>query len=160
MGPRARTAFAAAYLALQMILVTSAGSRPDHAFGFRMFSESSTLNVALFRRIDAPSGHGTIDVHVEDGTWIAKDADGAPQRISWRERVRDPGLSTFDTTIHASYGADAQVERLQAALDDVAAHIPHDTETRALVLQINKRSNGREPVTFVLEAQVNPKRER
>ncbi len=160
MGPRARTAFAAAYLAAQVIAITSAASRSDHIFGFRMFSESSTLNVALFRRIDAPSGHGILKVHVENGTWIAKDADGAPQRVSWHDRVREPGLSTFDTTIHASYGADAQVERLQAALLDVAAHIPQDAETRDLVLEVIERKNGREPITSVLDAKANAKGDR
>ena len=153
MGPRARTAFAAAYLATQTALVATAGGRADHAFGFRMFGESSTLNVGLFREIDAPSGHGTVRVHVENGSWIAKDADGAPQRVSWRDRVRDPGLSTFDTTIHASYGADAQVARLQLALADVAAHIPQDTETRGLVLEVSERKNGRAPIALTLEAK-------
>jgi hypothetical protein len=153
MGPRARTAFAAAYLVTQMALVASAGGRADHAFGFRMFGESSTLNVALFRQIDSPSGHGTVRVHVENGSWIAKNADGAPQRISWRDRVRDPGLSTFDTTIHASYGADAQVARLQLALADVAAHIPQDAETRGLVLEVSERKNGRAPIALTLEAK-------
>lgn len=160
MGPRARTAFAAAYLTAQVAAIASAGSRSDHIFGFRMFSESSTLNVALFRQIDAPSGHGTLKIHVENGAWIAKDADGAPQRVSWHDRVREPGLSTFDATIHASYGSDAQVQRLQAALLDVAAHIPHDAETRALVLEVSVRKNGREPITFELDAKVNAKRDR
>jgi hypothetical protein len=143
MGPRARTAFAAAYLVTQMALVASAGGRADHAFGFRMFGESSTLNVALFRQIDSPSGHGTVRVHVENGSWIAKNADGAPQRISWRDRVRDPGLSTFD----------AQVARLQLALADVAAHIPQDAETRGLVLEVSQRKNGRAPIALTLEAK-------
>ncbi len=153
MGPRARTAFAAAYLASQVALVATAGGRTDHAFGFRMFGESSTLNVRLFRQIDAPSGHGTVNVPIEDGTWIAKDRDGAPQRFSWRDRVRDPALSTFDTAIHASYGADAQVARLQMALVDVAAHIPQDTETRGLLLQVSERKNGRAPIALTLEAK-------
>ena len=160
MGHRARTAFAAAYLAAQVIAIASAAGRSDHIFGFRMFSESSTLNVALFRRIDAPSGHGTVKIHVENGAWIAKDGDGAPQRVSWHDRVREPGLSTFDTTIHASYGADAQVQRLQAALLDVAAHVPQDAETHELVLEVSERKNGREPLAIELYAKVNAKRDR
>lgn len=159
MGPRARTAFAAAYLAAQVAAIASAAGRSDHIFGFRMFSESSTLNVALFRRIDAPSGHGTVKIHVKNGAWIAKDADGAPRRVSWHDRVREPGLSTFDITIHASYGADAQVQRLQAALLDVAAHVPGDAETRELVLEVIERKNGREPLTFELDAKVNAMRD-
>jgi hypothetical protein len=153
MGPRVRTAFAAAYLATQIALVGTAGARADHAFGFRMFGESSTMNARLFREIDASSGHGTVKVPVENGAWVARDSDGAPQRVSWRDRIREPGLATFDTTFHASYGADAQLARLQAALTDVAAHIPQDAETRGLVMEVSVRKNGREPVVVTLEAK-------
>lgn len=111
-----------------------------------MFSESSTLTVHLLREVDAMSGHDTVLVDVRDGEWKAKDASGRTHHFAWKDRVREPGLATFDATIHASYGADAQLARLQAALDDVAAHIPDDAETRALAVDVDVRRNGREAV--------------
>ncbi len=145
LGPRSRVAFAALWLGGQGALVATAGRRPDAAFGFRMFNESSTLSVALSRVVEAPSGHGTVAVPVEGGAWTARDAAGVPHRFRWHDRVLLPELATFDATMHASYGEAAQVERWRAALADVAAHVPEDAETRELVLDITVRKNGREP---------------
>jgi len=142
---RWRVAFGAAWLALQGVLVATAAARPDAAFGFRMFPEASTIDVHLSRRVDSTSGHGTMLVPVTDGEWIAHDKSGQPRRIKWRDRVREPALATFDRRIFASYGASAQLQRLQAALDDVATHTPDDAETRELVLEVDVRKNGREP---------------
>jgi hypothetical protein len=150
LGPGARLAFASAYLATQCVLVATAGKRPDHAFGFRMFAESSTMRVELLREVDAPSGHGVIAIGASSGTWTARDRGGLVHRISWRDRVRDPLLSTFGTTIEASYGIAAQLARLQAALDDVATHTPDDDETRRLVADITVRKNGHEPTVVRL----------
>jgi len=83
----AKVAFAAVWLTGQVALIATAGSRPDGAFGFRMFPESSTLSYRLFRDVDAPSGHGTITVEVPDGEWTAKDPSGTPRRVTWRARV-------------------------------------------------------------------------
>ena len=152
LGPRSRLVFAAAWLVAQAALVATAGDRSDNAFGFRMFNESSTLNVHLSRRVDSMSGHGTVLVPVVDGEWIAKDRDGRPHRIKWRERVHEAALSAFDRTFHASYGAAAQLARLQLALDDVAAHMPDDAETRGLVLEVDVRKNGREPYVVRMES--------
>jgi len=132
------------YLAGQVALVVTSGSRPDHAFGFRMFSESSTLNAKLVRYVEAPSGHGTVGVPVDGTTWTARDARGVLHRFDWRDRVREPALTYFGGTIHASYGADAQLARFQAALDDVAAHIPQDAETQQLGIEVDVRKNGRQ----------------
>jgi hypothetical protein len=143
----AKVAFAAAWFAGQAALVVTAGARPDGAFGFRMFPESSTLSYRLFREVDAPSGHGTALVEAADGDWTARDAGGTPHRFSWRARVKEPGLSTFGVTMHASYGARAQLQRLEAALGDVAAHVPEDDETRALVLEVAVKKNGRAATT-------------
>jgi len=140
----ARCALAAGYLATQLALVATAGARPEHAFGFRMFSESSTVRLHLLRSVEAPSGHGTILVDAPAGSWNARDAAGTVHRFAWRDRVRAPELSTFDVTMHAAYGADAQVARLRAAIVDVARHIPDDAETRELVLDVTIRKNGRE----------------
>jgi len=57
---------------------------------------------------------------------------------------REPALATFDATMHASYGAAAQLERWRAALEDVAKHTPEDAETKRLRLEITVRKNGRE----------------
>jgi hypothetical protein len=152
LGPRTRVVFGAVWLAAQAVAIATAGNRPDFAFGFRMFNESSTLDVHLFRRVDSPTGHGTVLVPVANGEWIARDRDGQPHRIKWRDRVREPALAVFDRPIHASYGAGAQLARFQAAIDDVAAHIPEDAETRALVAEVDVRKNGREPYQARLTA--------
>ncbi len=140
----ARILFAAAWLAGQAALVLTAGRRADGAFGFRMFSESSTITVALSREVDGPGGERT-RVHVDDGTWSARDAGGVVHRFVWSDRVKRGELGAFDREIHAKYSAAAQVERWHAALDDVATHIPDDAETHRLLLDISVRRNGRDP---------------
>jgi hypothetical protein len=142
---RRRAAFAAAYVGVQVGLIATAGHRADAAFGFRMFSESSTIKVSLSREIDAPSGHGTVAVPVVDGAWAAHDKDGQLRRVRWSDRVKESALATFDVPMHASYSADAQVARWHAALDYVASHTPEDAESRALSLDISVRRNGRDP---------------
>jgi hypothetical protein len=154
-GAWGRTAFAAAWILGQLALVVTADARPDAAFGFRMFQESSTIHVHFLREVDAMAAHGTSLVPVRDGTWVARDSEGTPHRFSWKDRVHEPTLSTFDRTFHASYGADAQLARLGAALDDVASHTlspRDDAETHALVLQITIRRNGRGPRTVTLRS--------
>lgn len=143
-----RLLFAVAWIALQAGLIATASRRPDGAFGFRMFSESSTIKVVLHREVVGADGVRT-RVHVDDGTWSARDAAGVPKRFSWYDRVW-PNLGIFDREIHASYGEAAQLARLQGALDDVAAHIPEDAETRRLVLEVTVRRNGRAPRTVTL----------
>jgi hypothetical protein len=61
--------------------------------------------------------------------------------------------------MHASYSAAAQVERWHAALDDVAAHLlPEDAETRGLVLVLEVRRNGRDPVSYRFTSHTSPAR--
>jgi hypothetical protein len=154
-GAWGRTLFAAAWILGQLGLVVTADARPDHAFGFRMFQESSTIQVHLAREVDADTGHGTVLVPVVNGTWIARDHVGTLHRFNWKDRVQEPALSAFDRTFHASYGADAQTERLRAALDDVAAHtlsLRDDAEAKALVLEVTVRKNGREPKTVTMRS--------
>ncbi len=144
----AKAAIAATWIAAQIALIATAGRRPDGAFGFRMFSESSTIEVRLFR--ETPQG---VKVEVEGGEWVAKDAAGVPHRIAWGAHVKEPGLGVFGARMHASYGAAAQVQRWSAALEYVARHIPEDAETRALALELAVRKNGRARTVTAVEAR-------
>jgi len=145
-----RVAFATAWIAAQVALVATAGRRPDGAFGFRMFSESTTIRVALYREITGATAAATeTRIHVDAGTWSARDASGVPKQFSWYDRVW-PNVAVFDREVHASYGEAAQLARLQRAVDDVAAHIGEDSETRRLLLEVSVRRNGREPRVVLL----------
>jgi hypothetical protein len=132
------------WVTTQIALVITADRRPDGAFGFRMFSESSTLEVALFREVTGDDGQ-VVRVHVDDGVWSAHDGSGASHRHAWNERVRRQELATFDVEMSAKYGIDAQLARLQAALDDLATHVPDDVDTRRFLLDVTVRKNAREP---------------
>ena len=136
-----RILFAVAWIVVQLVLVATASRRADGAFGFRMFPEASTIEVALFREVDGKR------VHVEHGIWAARSSDGAVHRYSWYERVP---YWTFDVASSASYGAAAQLDRLQHALDDEAAHIDGDLETRRFVAEVVVRRNAHEPVLLTL----------
>jgi hypothetical protein len=150
--PAFRLAFVMCWIGVQVGLILTASRRADAAFGFRMFAESSTLVAHLSREIEAPTGHGTITLLVKDGEWTARGPDGRPHAIRWRDRVIEPNLALFGVTIHASYSAAAQVERWHAALDDVAAHLADDAETKELHLELVVRKNGHEPVTYRFDA--------
>ena len=137
LGPRARVAFAAAWLAVQAGLVLTAGARVDRIFGFRMFPEASTMEVHLSRVVKG------VVVPAPGGEWSARDASGQLRHFSWHDRVRDPVLSSLDERVFASYGADAQLARLQRALDDVADHVAEDGETARLRADVLVWRNGR-----------------
>lgn len=138
-----RIAFTVAWIGLQGGLILTANRRPDGAFGFRMFSESTTIKVSLYR--ETAGGR----VHVDDGKWSARDASGQVKRFSWNDRVM-PNLAVFDVEWAAAYGEAAQLTRWQGALDDVFEHTSDDAETKQLVLDIVIRKNGREPHTVTL----------
>ncbi len=134
---RGRTLFAALYLAVQAGLVLSSPLRPDGVFSFQMFNESSTIKIQLSRRIATPVGERTVPANGWTG---------------WTDRIADPILGTLGREVHASYGVDAQLFRLQRALDDVALHLPHDAETKGLVADVEVRRNGRPPVVRHFES--------
>jgi hypothetical protein len=144
-----RVAFAIAWVATQITLVITADRRPDAAFGFRMFSESSTLKIAFQREVMGDDGQ-LARVHVDDGVWSAHDASGTSHRHAWNERVRRQELATFDVEMNAKYSVDAQLVRLQAALDDLATHVPDDVDTRRFLLDVTVRKNAREPYVVQL----------
>ena len=155
LGVRGRTLFAALFLAIQAALVLSSPLRPDGVFSFQMFNESSTIAIRLSRRVLGPDGN-VITVPT-DGRWEARDEAGGRRWFAWTDRVRDPALVTLGRQVHASYGVDAQLFRLQKALDDVTAHLAHDTETRGLVADVEVHKNGREPFVRRLEsARLSP----
>jgi hypothetical protein len=139
-----------AWVVAQLALIATAGRRPDGAFGFRMFPESCTENLVLYREVDGPTGREK--VHVADGLWGARTVDGRVHRFSWYDRVPAP-LWIFDREMNAAYGAATQLGRLQAALDDVATHIPEDAETLRLDLDVTIRRNGRDPVVHHLQSK-------
>jgi hypothetical protein len=143
-GPRARVGIAACWIAAQAALVLTAPLRPDHIFGFRMFPEASTMEIHLARELNGERSP------VPRGKWHARDAAGQVTAFSWEDRVRDPILSILDTRVFASYGVDAQLARLQRALDDVADHALEDAETDRFVAEVTVWKNGREPVSVSL----------
>jgi hypothetical protein len=147
LGPRARVVLAAAWIAGQAMLIGSAARRADGIFGFRMFPEASTMQVHL-ARVTAKG-----ELPAPGGEWSARDRSGQLRHFSWRDRVRDPVLSSIDTRVFAAYGADTQLARLGRALDDVATHVPDDAETVRFVARVTVWRNGREPVTSTLESQ-------
>jgi hypothetical protein len=145
------------WVTTQIALVITADRRPDAAFGFRMFSESSTLKLALYREVIGDDGQPA-RIHVDDGVWSARDGAGASHRHAWNERVRRQELATFDVEMNAKYGVDAQLARLQAALDDLATHVPEDAETRRFMLDVTVRKNAREPYVVHLASAERARR--
>ncbi|MCU0683441.1 MAG: hypothetical protein MUF34_14570 [Polyangiaceae bacterium] len=142
LGPRGRGLFALTFFATQLVLVATANGRPERAFGFQMFPESTMVSVRLFREVGRPGGP-TRRVHVEGGAWRARDAAGALRDFAWHDRVRFARISVFDEMVFASYGAAAYRYRLRAALEDVVRHLEGDAETRRLVAELSFRVNGR-----------------
>ncbi len=134
------------------MLVATGPRRPDGAFAFRMFPESSTISVTLSRDVVSEVGHGTTRLHVADGTWLARDKQGVLHRFRWDDRVKDGNLFPYERPVHASYGASAQVERLGHALDDVASHLDGDADTMRLVADVVVRRNGGKPEQVHLES--------
>jgi hypothetical protein len=144
-GPVGRVAFAVLWISGQTALVLTAPLRPDRAFGFRMFPEASVMEIHLLREVAG------VRSPVAHGEWSARDRSGQIHHFSWHDRVHDKILAAVDTQpFFASYGLDAQLARLQQALDDVADHIPADAETTRLGAEVIARKNGREPGTVTL----------
>lgn len=139
----ARVLFAVAWIGGQLALVLTADRRADGAFGFRTWSESSALTVALYREVDGGSGE-RIRVPVEGGVWTARDRAGMSRRFAWNDRVKRPELGVFDREIPAASAA-TQLDRWRAALDDVAAHVPEDAESHRFVADVTVRRNGSKP---------------
>jgi hypothetical protein len=151
LGMGGRSALALTYLTIQAALVLTASLRPDGLFAFQMFNESSTIVITLGRRVRTEGG-GT-SVVATDGSWQAPDRNGVTHAFRWSDRVHDPVLSKLDRHLAAAYGVDAQLFRLQKALDDVTDHLEGDAETLALVADVRIRKNGRDPYDKRLESR-------
>jgi len=147
---KARAFFFLVYLSVQAVVLVRAQRSPDFMFGFQMFNASSDMKISLFRQVRRKGRVRLIPIR--DGAWQTRDADGTPHAFRWQDRVRDGVLGTLGTYIHASYGLDAQLFRLEFALKDVAAHVPEDRETEALVAIVDTIKNGREYKQVRLEA--------
>lgn len=109
-----------------------------------MFPEASTVEIHLSRVTSSAT------LAAPGGEWSARDRRGQLRHFSWHDRVRDPILTSLDVRVFASYGADAQLARLQHALDDVADHLEGDDETLRLRAQVAVWRNGGGPTTTVL----------
>ena len=116
-----------------------------------MFNESSRLTIHLFREVQ--NKHKRVLLPVPGGHWQAPDASGALRDYAWRDRVRYYPLDTLDTSLHAPYGLSGQLFHLQAALEDVAAHIPDDTRTLALVAEVETIKNQQPGPSVQLRAE-------
>ncbi len=108
-----------------------------------MFNESSQLTIHLFREVERKDRR--VLVAVPDGHWQAPDASGLLRDFAWQDRVGPSALplNTLDLRMRATYGISAQLFRLQAALDDVVAHLKRDSQTRALVAKVETLRNGK-----------------
>ena len=128
-------------------------STPLETFSFETVcskSDSTPISIHLTREVNVGGVTSTVPVVAEE--WVAHDALGVPHRFAWTDRVVDPVLSHLDVTMHAAYGQAAQLERIQAALDDVATHIGEDDETCVLEATVEVRRNGRDPEQIVLRS--------
>ena len=153
LGRKSRFAVATLWIAGQAALILTGPKRADGAFAFRMFPESSTIEVHLVREVVAQSGHGVEEVPVENGTWLAHDSRGTLHRFRWDDRVKDANLFPYGEAVHASYGASAQLDRITRALDDVATHSQGDDDTVRLVANVVVRKNGGPPERVRIESR-------
>lgn len=143
LGPRARVAFAVVWLGAQVTLIATAGLRPEHAFGFRMFSESTTAVLHLHRRTF--DGELTSE---EQGGWWTRDKGGARVHLSMRDYIDAPELSYYDERMPAAYGQEAELWRLRRALDNTLARLGDDNRTTAgFVVDVTLRRGGGPPST-------------
>ncbi len=142
----ARVAFALTFFGLELYGIARAQRAPDRAYGFQMFNESSRVTIHLFREVMRKKRR--VLLPLPDGRWSAPDARGVRHDYAWDTRLHGSQLYALGQSVHARYGLDAQLFRVQAALDDLARHLTNDTQTLALVAEIEATKNG-EPLARV-----------
>jgi hypothetical protein len=143
--------FAACFFAAELALLCSASWRVDRVFGFQMFNASSDIEIRLARKLRNRRGK-LIERAIPDGEWAATDAQGRRHVFRWRELVRGTRLTRIEKKGHAKDGVAAQLYHLQRALDYVAANIPNDAQTVALVARVKAVHNGHTAIETVLES--------
>jgi hypothetical protein len=145
LGPRGRTILCGLFFGSEAVLSATAGMRSDRSYGFRMFPESSSIEVHLSRRLD----DGQL-LPVEAGRWLVHDCSGGLHTVLWRKMVRYPAPWKLDSPVGAPYGVESEIHRTRDAVAWVAAHTPEDCETRAFVAHVVPTRNGRalDPVDF------------
>jgi hypothetical protein len=121
-------------------------------FGFQMFNASSSIEIRLARKLRNKRGR-LIERPMPKGEWSALDARGQRHEFRWRELVRGTRLTRIESTVHAKDGVAAQLYHLQRALDYVAANIPDDAQTVALVARVRAVHNGHTRADRVLESR-------
>lgn len=139
------------FAGLELFGIAWGQKQPDHVLGFQMFNEASRLTIHLKREVR--SGAKRKLVRVVDGHWRAPNQAGQVRDYSWPELVTYSPLNQLDRSVHASYGLDAQLMRLQQALDYVARHTPDDAQTLALVADVETTRNGQPPSKVRLRAE-------
>ena len=152
LGLRARVLFALAFFALELGLILSSPLRIDGVFAFEMFNASSDIEIRLARKLRASDGR-LIERDMPGGKWTARDARGNEHVYRWRELVRGTRLTRIEQKVHAKNGVRAQLYHLQRALDHVAANIPNDAQTVALVAHVRGMENGHTAIETVLESR-------
>jgi hypothetical protein len=135
-----RAAFAATFFGLELGGIAWGQRAPDHVAGFQMFNESSRLSIQLFRETRKKGKR--VLTPLPDGSWKVRAPDGSMKRYSWRDRVKVKPLYVLGEMADARYGLDAQLFRLQAALDDFVRHTPDDAAMTALVAEVTTSRNG------------------
>lgn len=152
LGLKARIAFALCFFALELGLILSSPLRVDGVFAFEMFNASSDIEIRLARKLRARDGR-LIERDMPNGVWTARDAHGNEHVYRWRELVRGTRLTRIGHKLHAKNGVRAQLYHLQHALDHVAANIPNDAQTVALVAHVRGLENGHTAIDTVLESR-------
>jgi hypothetical protein len=146
-----RGAFVVVFFGLELFGIGWGQLAPDKALGFQMFNESSRITIHLFREIERRKQR--VLIPLPNGRWSARDSSGKNRDYAWVDRVRATPLYVLGQSMHAPYGLNAQLFRLQAALEDVARHIPEDTRTLALVAEVETIRNGRPGPVVRLRAE-------
>jgi hypothetical protein len=148
LGPRARGVFALVYAGAQLAVLTFGLRAPDHVFGFQMFNESSRIRFELYRKV---RGKRQL-VPLIDDAWQYRDAAGQQHQARWGDRVRYRVLARSGVDMHASYGLEGQLFRLERALQDVLDQHPGDRRTEALVAVVHGTRNGHPQPALELRA--------
>jgi len=132
-------AFAAVVLLGQAVLLARGYVDPHKLFAFQPFNESSTWRADVVRV-------------TADGQRVPIERDW-PGGYDWDELVGWGVLEHPSTTRHAYSGLGASLDFLDEALDWVADHTAHDTETLYLEARVEARRNARGTQVRVLRSE-------